>query len=231
MQEGNENALGGRVARLSDDMINFAEEPREVIIVDENGTPLKANDNQRRFFEASWMHKYNGKYYFSYSTGDTHNRCYAIGDNPYGPCTYQCVILTSVIGWTTHHSIVEFKDTWYLFHQDSVPSGRKTWLRSLRVKEIEYDKDVKIKTIEDLDQRVVRIIYEDLQKQAEPVVIEILPDHPTPCFTRTNTNNPVPFLIYKPGEEPDNVVCFDEYSVENVKYGILEQDEFIKALI
>ena len=151
LPEGNENALGGRVARLSDDMINFAEEPREVIIVDENGTPLKANDNQRRFFEASWMHKYNGKYYFSYSTGDTHNICYAIGDNPYGPFTYQGVILTPVIGWTTHHSIVEFKDKWYLFHHDSVPSGGKTWLRSLKVTEIEYDKDGKIKTIEGQD--------------------------------------------------------------------------------
>lgn len=55
------------------------------------------------------MHKYNGKYYFSYSTGDTHRLCYAIGDNPYGPFTYQGVILTPVVGWTTHHAIVEYK--------------------------------------------------------------------------------------------------------------------------
>ena len=74
----------------------------------------------------TWMHKYNGKYYFSYSTGDTHFLCYAIGDNPYGPFTYKGVILTPVIGWTTHHSIVEYKGKWYLFHHDSVPSGGRT---------------------------------------------------------------------------------------------------------
>jgi len=82
-------ALPSRVAKLSDDMLQFAEEPRPVVILDPaTGKPLTAGDNERRFFEASWMHKYNGKYYFSYSTGDTHRLCYAIGDNPYGPFTY-----------------------------------------------------------------------------------------------------------------------------------------------
>ena len=116
----------------------------------ESGATFPA-DNERRFFEASWMHKYNGKYYFSYSTGDTHRLCYAIGDNPYGPFTYQGVILTPVVGWTTHHSIVEYRGKWYLFHHDSVPSGGRTWLRSLKVCELEYDADGKIVTIEGLD--------------------------------------------------------------------------------
>ena len=115
-------------------MLQFAEEPKAVVILDENGQPLTAGDNERRFFEASWMHKYNGKYYFSYSTGDTHRLCYAIGDNPYGPFTYQGVILTPVVGWTT-----------------SVPSGGRTWLRSLKVCELEYDAEGKIITIEGLD--------------------------------------------------------------------------------
>jgi len=143
----NEPALPPRVAKLSPDMLQFAEEPREVIILDETGKPLTA-DNKYRFFEASWMHKYNGKYYFSYSTGDTHYLCYAIGDNPYGPFTFQGVILTPVVGWTTHHSIVEYKGKWYLFHHDSVPSGGKTHLRSMKVVELEYDENGKIKTIE-----------------------------------------------------------------------------------
>ncbi len=146
----NEPAIPARVAKLSDDMLQFAEEPCEVIILDEQGKPITAGDTKRRFFEASWMHKYNGKYYFSYSTGDTHLLCYAIGDNPYGPFTYQGVILTPVVGWTTHHSIVEFKGKWYLFHHDSVPSGGKTWLRSMKVVELEYDENGKIKTIEGL---------------------------------------------------------------------------------
>lgn len=129
-------------------MLEFAEEAKDLVIVDENGEPLKAGDQDRRFFEASWMHKYKGKYYFSYSTGNTHKLCYAIGDNPYGPFTYQGVILTPVVGWTTHHSVCEFKRKWYLFHHDSVPSGGKTWLRSMKVIELEYNEDGTIKTID-----------------------------------------------------------------------------------
>lgn len=144
----NEPAIPSRIAKLADNMLEFAEEPRPVVILDKDGKPLTAGDNNRRFFEASWVHKYNGKYYFSYSTGDTHQLCYAIGDNPYGPFTYQGVILTPVVGWTTHHAICEFQGKWYLFHHDSVPSGGRTWLRSLKVCELEYNADGSIKTIE-----------------------------------------------------------------------------------
>lgn len=146
LPEGNAPALPSRVVKLSKDMLQFAETPRPVLIINENGEPLKAND-PHRFFEASWVHKYNGKYYFSYSTGDTHMLCYAVGDNPYGPFTYQGVILTPVVGWTTHHSIVEYKNKWYLFHHDSVPSGGKSWLRSLKVCELVYDTEGRIQTI------------------------------------------------------------------------------------
>ncbi len=143
-----EPALCARVAKLSSDMLEFAEEPRDVLILDEDGEPLKAGDHDRRYFEGPWMHKYNEKYYFSYSTGNTHRLCYAIGDNPYGPFTYAGVILTPVVGWTTHHSIVEFQGKWYLFHHDSVPSGGKTWLRSIKVAELEYNEDGTIKTMD-----------------------------------------------------------------------------------
>jgi len=136
-----------RVVKLSANMLEFAEEPREVILLDEKGRRISENNNERRFFEASWMHKYNGKYYFSYSTGDTHKLCYATGDNPYGPFTYQGVILTPVIGWTTHHSILEFKGKWYLFYHDSRPSGGTDWLRSLKVTELNYNPDGTIQTI------------------------------------------------------------------------------------
>ena len=147
LPEGNEPALCAKIVKLSDDMLEFAEEPRDIVILDKDGKPLTAGDTERRFFEASWMHKYKGKYYFSYSTGDTHLLCYAIGDNPYGPFVYQGVILTPVVGWTTHHSIVEFKGKWYLFHHDSVPSGGKTWLRSLKVCELLYNPDGTIQTV------------------------------------------------------------------------------------
>jgi len=143
-----EPAITPRVAKLSADMLQFAEEPKSLVIVDKDGKPLVQGDNDRRFFEASWMHKYNGKYYFSYSTGDTHFLCYAIGDNPYGPFTYQGVILTPVVGWTTHHSIAEYKGKWYLFHHDSVPSGGQTHLRSMKVAELKYNADGTIQKIE-----------------------------------------------------------------------------------
>lgn len=147
LPEGDEPALSPRVARMADDMLQFDEAPREILIVDEDGKPLKAN-NPYRFFEASWMHKYKGRYYFSYSTGDTHFICYAVGDNPYGPFTYQGVILDPVVGWTSHHSIVEFKGKWYLFHHDCVPSDGKTWLRSMKVMGLEYDENDKIVRME-----------------------------------------------------------------------------------
>lgn len=143
----NEPALGPIVAMLSDDMKQFAEEPKEIKILDENGKELLAGDHDRRFFEASWMHKYNGKYYFSYSTGDTHFICYAIGDNPYGPFTYQGRILNPVIGWTSHHSICEVNKKWYLFYHDSSLSKGVTHLRSVKVTEITYNEDGSIVTI------------------------------------------------------------------------------------
>lgn len=143
-----EAALCPIVAKLTDDMLQFAESPRELQILDENGELLLAGDNDRRFFEASWMHQYNGKYYFSYSTGDTHFICYATGDNPYGPFTYQGRILNPVIGWTSHHSICEVNGKWYLFYHDSSLSEGVTHLRSIKVAEISYDSDGKISTID-----------------------------------------------------------------------------------
>ena len=95
----------------------------------------------------------------------------------------------------------------------------------------EGDIDLKIRTIENLDKRAIGIIFEELQKWDEPVAIAVLPDHPTPCAIRTHTNTPVPFLIYKPGQEPDSVTRFDEFSVLEGKHGILEKDEFIKELL
>lgn len=143
----NEPALGPIVALLSDDMKQLAEEPREIKILDENGKVLLAGDNDRRFFEASWMHKYNEKYYFSYSTGDTHFICYATGDNPYGPFTYQGRILNPVVGWTSHHSICKVDEKWYLFYHDSSLSKGVTHLRSIKVTEITYLEDGSIVTI------------------------------------------------------------------------------------
>ncbi len=144
---GDAPALPSRVVKLSKDMLQFAEEPRPVYVVDAQGQPLKAND-PHRFFEAGWVHKYNGKYYFSYSTGDTHLLCYATSDSPFGPFVYEGVLLTPVVGWTTHHSIVEYRGKWYLFHHDCVPSKGISWLRSTKVCELDYDDEGHIITID-----------------------------------------------------------------------------------
>jgi len=142
-----EPALGPRIARLAADMKQFAEVPREVVIVDEAGRPLRAGDHDRRYFEGPWMHKYQGRYYLSYSTGDTHLLCYATADNPHGPFVYGGVILTPVIGWTTHHSIVEFEGRWWLYYHDSILSGGVTHLRSAKVAELHYEADGRIRTL------------------------------------------------------------------------------------
>lgn len=137
----NEPQLGPIVARLTDNMLECDETPKEIQILDENGNVLLAGDHKRRFFEASWMHKYQGKYYFSYSTGNTHLISYATGDSPYGPFTYQGHILTPVEGWTTHHSICEIENKWYLFYHDSILSEGVTHLRSIKMAEITYNED------------------------------------------------------------------------------------------
>lgn len=95
----------------------------------------------------------------------------------------------------------------------------------------EGDVDLKVKTIEYLDRRAVKLIYEATKDWEEPVAIAILPDHPTPCVTRTHTSAPVPFLIYKPGQTPDKVSWYDEFSVKEGKYGVLKGDEFIKEFL
>lgn len=147
LQADDKPALTAKVALLTDDMLEFSEKPRDVVILDENGKPLLGGDHDRRFFEASWMHKYNDKYYFSYSTGDTHYIVYAIGDSPYGPFTYTGRILEPVEGWTTHHSIVEWDGRWWLFYADSQLSGQ-TRLRNVKVTELFYNPDGTIKTID-----------------------------------------------------------------------------------
>ncbi len=143
----NEPALCAKVAKLSSNLLQMAEAPRDVLIVGEDGKPLLQGDTDRRFFEAAWMHKYQGKYYFSYSTGDTHYLCYAIGDNPYGPFTYAGRIMEPVVGWTTHHSIVSFQRKWYLFYHDSSLSKGITHLRSVKMAELHYDEQGYISTI------------------------------------------------------------------------------------
>jgi hypothetical protein len=143
-----EPALLPLVAKMTDDLLEFDETPKALEILDKNGNLLLSGDNDRRFFEAAWLHKHNGKYYLSYSTGDTHFICYAIGNSPYGPFTYTGRILNPVVGWTSHHSVCEIEGKTYLFYHDSSLSKGVTHLRSIKVAEIEYRKDGSIVTLD-----------------------------------------------------------------------------------
>lgn len=91
--------------------------------------------------------------------------------------------------------------------------------------------DLKKKTVEYLENRVVKPIFEELSKWDEPVAIAILPDHPTPCRLKTHISEPIPFLIYYPGIQPDGVLQYDEESAKAGDYGLLTGDEFMKALL
>ncbi len=95
----------------------------------------------------------------------------------------------------------------------------------------EGDVELKTKTIEYLDYRVVKYLMEETAKMDEPVAIAVLPDHPTPCATTVHTSDPVPFIIYKPDVEGDGVEAYDEFTVQKGDYGLLHGAEFIKALI
>ncbi|WP_352423285.1 cofactor-independent phosphoglycerate mutase [Proteiniphilum sp.] len=95
----------------------------------------------------------------------------------------------------------------------------------------EGDAPLKMKTIEYLDTRIVKTIYEETLQWDEPVTIAILPDHPTPCAIRTHTREPIPFLIYHRDIEPDSVQVYDEFAAKEGSYGLLYADQFMKAFI
>ena len=95
----------------------------------------------------------------------------------------------------------------------------------------EGDVDLKIRTIESLDQRVVKFISERCLQLPDPVAIALLPDHPTPCEIRTHVHDPVPFMIHHPGIPGDGLQEYDEESVLRGSFGLLKGDEFIRALL
>jgi hypothetical protein len=136
----NELAVLPRVAKLSADMKSFAEPVKEVQVLDSAGKLFLEKNNDKRFFEGTWTFKKDGKYYFTYSTGDTHNLCYATGTSPYGPFTYQGIMLYPVDGWTSHHSVINDRGKWYLFYHDVQLSG-KTHLRNVKVTELTFNAD------------------------------------------------------------------------------------------
>ena len=93
------------------------------------------------------------------------------------------------------------------------------------------DLELKLKTIEALDSRVVGPIYNKVKDWNEPICIGILPDHPTPVEIRTHVDEPVPFLIWYEGIVPDDVHVFDEQSCRNGGYGLLKPNQFMQTFM
>ena len=93
------------------------------------------------------------------------------------------------------------------------------------------DLKLKLKTIENLDSRAVKPIYEAVSQWNEPVCVAVMPDHPTPVELRTHVDEPVPFLIWHPGIQPDSVTHYDEESCASGEYGLLELNEFMCAFM
>lgn len=93
------------------------------------------------------------------------------------------------------------------------------------------DLDLKLRTIEHLDRRIVKPIYEEVATWDEPVCIAVLPDHPTPVEIRTHVNEPVPFLIWHRGIVPDDVQTYNETACVGGAYGLLRLQEFMQTLM
>lgn len=90
---------------------------------------------------------------------------------------------------------------------------------------------LKLKTIENLDRRIVGPVLDAVRQMPEPAAVAVLPDHPTPCARRTHTAEPVPFALYYPGITPDAVQTFDEDAARQGAYGLLRGEEFIRTFM
>ena len=149
--QDDELACTPKIALLKDNMKELAEDLRDLVIVDEFGQPLKGGDDVRRYFEDPWLFKKDGTYYFTYSTGTSHLLCYATSKTVYGPYTYGGCIMSPVLGWTTHHSILEINGKWYLFYHDCERSKGINQKRNVKFRELTFKPDGKIQTMDGFD--------------------------------------------------------------------------------
>lgn len=93
------------------------------------------------------------------------------------------------------------------------------------------DLELKLRTIENLDRRVVGPIFEEVSKWDEPMAIAVMPDHPTPVEIRTHVKEPVPFIVWYPGISPDSVQTYSEVSCVSGSYGMLYLTEFMNRFM
>ena len=95
----------------------------------------------------------------------------------------------------------------------------------------EGDAGLKKLTVENLDHRILGPLLAELDKSGEEVAVALLPDHPTPCRIKTHSSSPVPFVIWRPGDRPDDVTVYSEKAAASGSFGLLEGDRFIKEFL
>lgn len=148
------------VAKLKSNMMELAEPARKVVYASEE---IMQNDTLK-FCEGSYMHKYNGKYYYSYTNfkNPVRHGFYAVGDSPYGPFEWKGAMAYQPIGGEQdHHSIIEFKGEWYYFYHypgnDMKPKGWNGSRRLMCFEKLEYNEDGTIKMVKQTRQRMSKI--------------------------------------------------------------------------
>ncbi len=135
------SGMGLRVARLKDNMMELDSEPVQI-----DGLP-------EGFKEGPFAFERNGKYYLTFpwvrEKNGTETLAYAMADNPMGPFTFKGIIMDeSPTGcWTNHHSIVEYRDQWYLFYHHNDYSPRFDKNRSTRIDSLRFNADGTIQKV------------------------------------------------------------------------------------
>jgi hypothetical protein len=144
-----------------------------------------------RFFEASWVHKYNNTYYYSYAAYNADgkdwpsNIDYCTSSNPLGPWTYKGTLNGYAGSGTNHAGIVQFKDKWYFVYHTDYLSGGTAWERSVQVDYLYYNTDGSLKKIVQTTSGVLSI---DTASFSENVYYKLKVTHSEKLLDVTNAS-------------------------------------------
>ena len=124
----------GRRVKLKENMIELASTPEDIKIKD--------------FFEAPWMHKYRGNYYFSYASGYPSTTNYSMATSLNGPWTQMGVLNDKLDNSETNHqAIFKYLGHWYFMYHGANSPGGWTYRRSVNIDYLYYNEDAVIQKI------------------------------------------------------------------------------------
>lgn len=146
----------GRCAKLKDNMKELADDnPKEVVKwgnreMESIGVNC-LKDLPNRQAEGPFAFEYNGNYYLTYPyvRENTEVLAYAMSKNPMGPYEYKGLIMAEHANgcWTNHHSIVNYKDQWYLFYHHNAYSPNDDKRRSVQIEKLYFNPDGTIQEV------------------------------------------------------------------------------------